>query len=310
VANHSALGTLRGAQARRGSSVGPSSSADEPWNARRSALADLHLHTIHSDGRLAPAAVVETAAAQCLATIAIVDHDVVTGLPEALDAGQRLGVDVIPGIELTARWRGRTCHVLGYDLDPSEPRLLAALQQARAAAEAAVAAGLQALRARGHELVPADLARYHARYPTPTTLLLAAVQRRLLRSRADVLALARALRAGASPMTVPQAIALIHGAGGATVLAHPGRRVGRIPLDRAALAELSAQGLDGVEVEHPAHTPEQRATYAGIARDLDLVATGGSDWHGRPRDLPPGTLGTGAFDLAALRGRAARAYTH
>ena len=266
--------------------------------------ADLHLHTTHSDGRLAPAAVVETAAGRGLPAIAIVDHDVVSGLPEAMEAGQRLGVEIVAGIELTARWRGRTCHVLGYYLDPAEPGLLGALEQARAAAASAVAAGLDVLRARGNDVAPLDLARFHARYPTPTTLLLAAVQRRLLRSRADVLALMRALQSGAPLMTVPEAIVLVHGARGAAVLAHPGRRVGRVALDGAALADLATQGLDGVEVEHPAHTPEQRASYAAIARELDLVVTGGSDWHGRPRDAPPGSLGTSASDLAALRARA------
>jgi predicted metal-dependent phosphoesterase TrpH len=273
---------------------------------RDSSLADLHLHTTHSDGRMAPAVVIEAAAARGLATVAIVDHDVVSGLVEASAAGWRLGVEVIPGVELTAQWRGRTCHLLGYCVDPAEPRLVAALETARAQAKAAVADGLAALRARGHELSAADLGRYQARYPTPTTLLLAAVRQRLLRSRADVLALVRALRPGLPALGVAQAIALVHGAGGAAVLAHPGRRVGRLPLDAAALADLAALGLDGVEVEHPVHTPDQRASYAAIAHELGLAVTGGSDWHGRTRDLPPGALGTLPGELAALRARAGR----
>src|SRR5438067_5980244 len=96
----------------------------------RPPLADLHLHTDQSDGRLSPAAVVERAAAAGVAALAIVDHDVVSGLAEARAAGARLGVEVIAGIELTARWRGRTCHVLGYFLDSAEPRLVAARERA------------------------------------------------------------------------------------------------------------------------------------------------------------------------------------
>jgi len=264
---------------------------------------DLHLHTAHSDGRLAPAVVVEAAVARGLKTIAVVDHDVVSGLEEARAAGERLGVEVIAGVELTARWRGRTCHILGYGFDPATPRLHKTLAHGRAAAEAAVAAALDALRARGYDLSSADLARYHARYPTPTTLLLALVQRRLLRSRADLLAILPLLRASAQGMPAAEAIGLMHAAGGAAVLAHPGRRARGVALDRAAVAALAAAGLDGVEVVHPSHDGAQRAAFGDLADALGLVATGGSDWHGRPRDPLPGSLGVDGTRFARLRAR-------
>jgi predicted metal-dependent phosphoesterase TrpH len=250
--------------------------------------------------------VVERAAAQGVPALAIVDHDVVSGLAEAQAAGARLGVEVVAGIELTARWRGRTCHVLGYFFDPAEPRLLAALERARTRAAAAVDAGLELLRAQGHDLSHDDLARYRARYPTPTTLLLAMVRRRLVRTRADLTALLGALRGGTPPWTAAEAIALVHGAGGAAALAHPGRRGRRAPYDAGDLRELAGCGLDGVEVEHPAHRPEQRAEYAAMAAELGLVATGGSDCHGRERDAPPGSLGVNDARLAMLRARAGR----
>ncbi|HZR98094.1 MAG TPA: PHP domain-containing protein [Chloroflexota bacterium] len=278
---------------------------DSVLSPQPSALADLHLHTTHSDGRLAPAAVVEAAAARGLTTIAVTDHDVVSGLDEARAAGWRLGVEVIPGVELTARWRGRTCHLLGYGVAATAPRLVAALAAARAAAQDAVAAALDVLRTRGHELTPADLARFRARYPTPTTLLLALVQRRLLRSRADLLAILPCLRAAAPGLPAADTIALVHAAGGAAVLAHPGRRARGRPIDRADLAALAADDLDGVEVDHPAHDAAQRAAYAAMAGTLGLVATGGSDWHGRPRDPRPGSLGSDAASLDGLRGRMA-----
>jgi 3',5'-nucleoside bisphosphate phosphatase len=264
---------------------------------------DLHLHTTHSDGRLAPAAVVEAAAARALATIAIVDHDVVGGLDEAGATGARLGVEVIAGVELTARWQGRTCHILGYGFDPGAPRLLAALEGRRRAAEAAVGAALEALRARGYDLATADLTHYQARYPTPTTLLLALVQRRLLRSRADLLAVLPLLRVGSAGLPAAEAIALVHAAGGAAVLAHPGRRWRGQPLDGAAISALTAEGLDGVEVEHPAHDAAQRAAFAAHADARGLVTTGGSDWHGRRRDPLPGALSVPSSWLAPLRAR-------
>jgi predicted metal-dependent phosphoesterase TrpH len=253
--------------------------------------------------------VVELAAVQGLEAVAITDHDVVSGVSEAQAAGARLGVEVIAGVELTARWRGRTCHVLGYYLDPAAPTLIAALAAARAAAEATVANAIAALRARGFDLTPADLAGYHARYPSPTTLLLAMVRRRLLRTRADLQALLEVLRTAAPPWTAEEAVALVHAAGGAAVLAHPGRRPSahrapRVPFDGAALQTLAAAGLDGVEVEHPSHTAAQRAEYAALACDLDLVATGGSDWHGRRAERLPGYQGVERAQLAALRARA------
>ncbi len=270
---------------------------------RGSALVDLHLHTTHSDGRLPPAAVVEAAALRGLRALAIVDHDVVSGLDEARDAGLRQGVEAIAGVELTTRWRGRTCHLLGYFLDPAAPPLRRALDQARSAAREAVEAGIALLRARGRDVSLADLQRFQARYPTPTTLLLTVLRRRLLRSRAELRALLALLRAGA-PMTAPAGIALLHASGGAAVLAHPGRGPG---FDADALGALAGIGLDGVEVAHPVHSAAQRARYAALAWALDLVATGGSDWHGRPRDLPPGGLGVAEPALDALRDRAARA---
>ncbi|HEY7063294.1 MAG TPA: PHP domain-containing protein [Chloroflexota bacterium] len=268
--------------------------------------ADLHLHTTCSDGRLGPAAVIEAAAARGLAVVAVVDHDVLSGFDEAVEAGRRLGVEVLAGVELTAAWRGRTCHLLGYGFDPAAPRLVEALERVRAAAQAAVSGALDVLRARGYPLTDADVAGFRARYPTPTTLLLALVRRRLLRSRTDLVALLPLLRASTPGLPAAEAIVLLHAAGGAAVLAHPGRRSRGVPLDGDALAALAADGLDGVEVEHPVHGPTERAAYAALTAQLGLIATGGSDWHGRPRDAGPGALGTSGEALEALRERIRR----
>src|SRR5262249_59659624 len=124
---------------------------------------------------------------------------------------------------------GGTCQVLASFLDPAEPRLLATLERARTRAAAAVDAGLELLRAQGHDLSHDDLARYRARYPTPTTLLLAMVRRRLVRTRADLTALLGALRGGAPPWTASEAVALVHGAGGAAGPAPPRRPGPRVP---------------------------------------------------------------------------------
>jgi 3',5'-nucleoside bisphosphate phosphatase len=272
--------------------------------ARPAVVADLHTHTTYSDGRLPPAELVAAAAAARLPALAVTDHDVVSGLAEALDAGARLGVEVLPGIELSAHWDGRVCHILGYAFTLGNPALDAALAAASARARAATARGLELLRARGHALTAEDLDRYRARYRTPTMLLLAMVQRRLLRSRDDLRTLLLALRGGAPSWTAAEAIALIHRAGGVAVLAHPGRRGRRGPFPAATIAALAARGLDGIEVYHPAHADDLATAYADLAAELGLLTTGGSDWHGRAHDPALGSLGVDAHQFAALRARA------
>jgi predicted metal-dependent phosphoesterase TrpH len=286
--------------------AGFASAGTDERTERGAVVADLHLHTTCSDGRLAPAAVVAQAAAQGLVAVAVCDHDVVTGIAEAREAGTRLGVEVIAGVELTARWRGRTCHVLGYHVDPTASALVEALAGARRATEASVAAALAALQARGYAITAADLARYRARYPTPTTLLLAMVRQRQLRTRADVQTLLGLLRATGPAWTAEDAIGLVHAAGGVAVLAHPGRRASaqrapRIPLDATALRDLTTAGLDGVEVIHPSHGVAEQARYADLAGALGLVATGGSDWHGRAAERPIGSHGLTAGAWPGVR---------
>src|SRR3712207_8580881 len=117
---------------------------------------DLHLHTTHSDGRWTPRQVVEEAHARGLTAIAITDHDVLTALPEAAEAAADLGIELLPGIELTADWVGRTCHILGYGIDSADPALNAALTSGQQRMADYVAGLLEAIRAAGHELTGED----------------------------------------------------------------------------------------------------------------------------------------------------------
>jgi predicted metal-dependent phosphoesterase TrpH len=225
--------------------------------------------------------VVEQAAARGLAAIAITDHDVLSGLAEARVACVELGVELIDGIELTADWNGRVCHILGYGINAADPALNMALAAGETRMAAHVDELLAAIRASGQELSRQDLARYNTRYATGTAVVLGMIEKGVLRGAPN----ARELLALASreprAYTAAEAIELIHGAGGLAALAHPARlRRDQPLLTAAALAPLREMGLDGLEVWHIVQPEPVRQHYRGVARCLGLLEVGGSDCHG------------------------------
>ena len=242
---------------------------------------DLHLHTTHSDGRWTPREVVEQAAKRRLAAIAITDHDVLTGLAEARAAAVELGVEVVDGIELTADWDGRVCHILGYGIDAFNLALNAALAAGEARMAAHVDELLAAIRASGQELSRQDLARYHTRYATGTAVVLGMIEKGVLRGAPNARELLVLASREPRAYTAAEAIELIHGAGGLAALAHPARlRRDQPLLPAAALAPLREMGLDGLEIWHIVQPEPVREHYRGVARTLGLLEVGGSDCHG------------------------------
>jgi 3',5'-nucleoside bisphosphate phosphatase len=247
-------------------------------------MIDLHAHTRASDGTQTPTEVVVRAARRGVSVLAITDHDTVAGLPEAIAAGQRLGVSLIPGIELSVRPPQGQLHILAY-LPTSDPPsligVLADLRRAREARADLIAARLAALGA------SIDMAAVRARVGSSIGrphLADALVEAGHAADRAD--AFARFL-GDDQPAYVPHqllhpktALDLVAEAGGVAALAHPASlRLGIRGLESYA-ARLRHLGLWGIEVHRPDHTPEQRDAFARTARRLRLVATGGSDYHG------------------------------
>ncbi len=248
--------------------------------------ADLHTHTTASDGTLAPAELVQQARLAGLSAVGITDHDTMAGLAEAAEAGQRWGITVVPGVELSTDATGREVHILGYHCRPdAEPltSLLAAMRiQRRQRVERIVAA----LERAGIALTIEDvLAMAPPGAGGPESLGRPHVARALVyRGYAATVseAFERFLASG-RPGYVPrsklhpvEAVRHIRAAGGVAVLAHPG-----LMGDDSILPQLLAAGLQGLEVWYPDHTPEQTERYLRLARDLHLIATGGSDYHGR-----------------------------
>jgi predicted metal-dependent phosphoesterase TrpH len=246
---------------------------------RPAQFVDLHMHSTASDGSRPPADVVRAAARAKLAAIALTDHDTVAGLDEARRAGEELGVRVVAGVELSAVEGDTETHLLGLHL-----RDTGVLESALA--------GLRGMRERRARRIVERLEQIGVHISLDSVMAQAAdgavgrphVARALIAEGWAVDsrdAFDRYLGAGKpayvskEQLGMSDAIAMIHDAGGLAVLAHPGASGTR---DR--LAALRAQGLDGVEVRHPSHSPSDTTRLAAVARELDLVPSGGSDWHG------------------------------
>ncbi len=274
------------------------------------AFVDLHVHTTASDGRLAPTETVHAAAERGLSAVAITDHDVLSGLDEALNAAPP-GLEVIPGIEMTAAWQGpRAIHVLGYFIDPTNCELLAALSKAERMMEHHVDTVLAAIRAVGGALERHDLDRYRHRYAGGAALVLGMLEHGVLRGAPPGTGM-RLLRLAANEpraYSVAEAVQLIHGAGGVASLAHPAKIKRSQPLLSAEdLVPFIREGFDALEAWQWIPGGWGSRHYMGVARDLDILVSGGSDDHGKR--APDGGMRLGAQPvlpevLEALRERA------
>jgi hypothetical protein len=250
---------------------------------------DLHTHSSYSDGSLSPRELVQLAKERRLGAIALTDHDTVAGLEEALEAGDELGVEVVPGVEISAQYPPGTMHILGYYLHFSHPGLLGALkklQEARAARNPKI---IQRLHALGLEITTSEVLDLSTGQVGRPHIARALVNKGYVSSIDE--AFSRYLKKGAvayvEKFRFPpeEAIAIIRRAGGIAVLAHP-FTLGMDKPDELALLvrELAKMGLEGIEVFYPGHTEDMVVIYEGVAKRLGLVSTGGSDFHGNFRD--------------------------
>lgn len=246
---------------------------------------DLHLHTTASDGRCSPLELVAHARAGGVTVMAATDHDTTAASAEVRAEAREHGIETITGIEVTAVESGRDVHVLGYFIDPADAALSAFLATQRARRIARVETIAMRLAELG---VPVDVtdvlatARQHPSRsvgrPQVARAMVAAGHVADTRAAFDQW-LAEGLpafipRDGAPPEEV---IAIIHRAGGIASLAHPGKT----RIDSRLLA-LKDAGLDALEVFHPDHDEAAASRYTRLAEDMNLLMTGGSDFHGDP----------------------------
>jgi hypothetical protein len=258
-------------------------------------LIDLHTHSNASDGTFAPAEVVRLAKDGGLKALALTDHDTVDGLAEAVAAGPQYGVEVIPGVEISARFPGGSMHVLGLGIEYGDGHLserLAILQQARADRNPQIIAKLNAL---GVKITLEQVAKISGRgqmgRPHIARALMEAGYVGSIQQAFD-LYLRNDGRAYVPKFRFPpaEAIAMIRDVKGVPVLAHPFTLgLGSAYALKNTLTELMALGLAGIECIYSEHTLEQEALYLKLAGELGLLVTGGSDFHGDNK--PEITLG-------------------
>jgi predicted metal-dependent phosphoesterase TrpH len=272
---------------------------------------DLHLHTTASDGRCTPDELVERASRAGVTVMAVTDHDTVAAISEVRRAAQASGIEVIDAIEITAVESGRDVHLLGYFIDPNDLQLDAFLAQQRAQRITRVEALarrlaqlgmpidvgpllMQAREGGGRSVGRPQVARamVAAGYVADTR---EAFDRWLAADRPAFVP-----RDGAPPRSV---IDIVHAAGGLVSLAHPGQT----QVDAQISAYVRA-GLDAIEIYHPDHDAAAVDRYRHIALQLELLATGGSDFHGdADHGWEPGTVALPAIEWIRLRNAAANA---
>lgn len=247
---------------------------------------DLHLHTTASDGVCSPVEIVRYAKMKGLQAIAITDHDTIEGLSEGLSEGQRIGFEVIPGIEISAEHSPGSMHLLGYFIDIDNTLLLERLrflQKARAERNPRMVEKLNRL---GLNITYKEVLRAsgggQVGRPHFAQVLL---EKGYVRSFQE--AFDRFLKKGAPAyldkfrFKANEAIDLIRQSGGVAVLAHPNT----LGLNGAAelkvlIRQLLEQGLQGIEVYYPEHSPVEVTQYKSLAEGFGLIVTGGTDYHG------------------------------
>lgn len=273
---------------------------------------DLHTHTVYSDGTFTPLQLLELAGERGLDVVAVTDHDTTNGLREAVAAGADLGIDVVPGVELSTVREGEGVHMLCYYMDPSHPVLAAELQRLR---DDRFSRGERMVRklqelgypitfdrvreiARGGNIIRPHVAQALVEAGVVPTIT-DAFSDELIGSGGRAYVEKHALHPR-------DAIDLIHGAGGACVLAHPGTWREASPVPDGVIEELVEAGLDGIEALHPEHSPELQSHYMDLAEAKGLFWTGSSDCHGtRYQPVRLGTRRTPPEQFERLRARAA-----
>jgi len=245
-----------------------------------------------------------------LSAIAITDHDVLTGI-DAARAAAPDGLEIVPGIEMTAAWpdSARAVHVLGYFIDVTNTELLAALKRARDLMASHVDLVLEAIRRVGGTLEREHLDRYRHRYAGGAALVLGMLEGGVLRGALPGTGMRLLRMAAAEPRaySVREAVSLIHAAGGVASLAHPSKlKRGEPLLPAEALAPFLASGMDAIEAWQWIPNGWGSRHYLSVAQTLGVLVSGGSDDHGKRTaegKIRLGAQSVSAEVLEALRER-------
>ena len=262
---------------------------------------DLHTHTTYSDGSATPEELIALAGAKRARAVAVTDHDTVAAIVAARTAAERVGIEFVAGIEISAEYSPGTMHILGYCIDDESVTLAAKLGELKEAREKRNPQIADRLRSLGFDISYDEVVQVARNQvvgrPHFARLMIekgyvASIQEAFDRFL-EKDAAAYVEKARLSPA---ESIALIHEAGGVAVLAHPYQL--KLPsheeLDQL-VGELAGFGLDGIEAVYSRHSVAERASYSEVAARHSLLVTGGSDYHGSYK--PDISIVTGLGDL-------------
>lgn len=262
---------------------------------------DLHVHSTASDGTLTPSELVQEAVSQKISAIALTDHDSVSGIEEALEAGKKYNVEVVPGVELSTEYKDTEIHVVGLFIDWHNESLLRQLHAFRDNRDNRNLKMIDRLREEGFSITAeaiyerspdAVIARPHiARYLVDTN------QVKDMQTVFD-----KYIGDGCKcyvdrmKITPMQAVELIHEAGGTAILAHPCLYKMKRKEIEVMVQEMIAAGLDGIEAVYSCNQGSDEKDYKEMAARYGLLVSGGSDFHGSNK--PYIKLGTGKGNLS------------
>lgn len=264
-------------------------------------MIDLHMHSVFSDGSMTPDELVVQALMEKLTAIALTDHDSVDGIAPFLASCAKRGIRGLPGVEISVEGEGGDAmHMLGYFVDHDNAPMKKHLSGIRSNREYRNKKILESLNGMGLALTMSEVAAYAGSDNVGRLhFAQALVERGYVKNREEAfdkfLASGKPAYVNRKRLTPIQGIEMIKEAGGLAVLAHPFTLGKGKEALTAIVADLVSAGLDGIELYYPHQNTKHMKIYRAIARQFNLVMTGGSDFHGAP--MPDVKMGRGFGSL-------------
>ncbi len=271
--------------------------------------ADLHTHTTASDGAYTPEKLIRHANDKGLETISITDHDTIKGYLEAKPIAKELGIELLPGVEITASWMGMETHILAYCFDETDQDVLKLLLGQKRARKKRMVSIVDHLQKQGVDIdieeVKAEAGRGNIGRPHAAEVL---VNKRIVASFGEAfiryLSSEKLKDIQTEYSSLENVIKVIQNAGGVLSIAHPGPMY-----SSRQITKMISMGIDGIECIHPSHNFAVQRNFSKTASSNNLLITGGSDFHGKGKtDYDPyfGIVTLGDQHVSSLKRMAQR----
>ena len=261
---------------------------------------DLHMHTTHSDGTYLPRDLVKLAKKKGLRCISVTDHDTMSSFEECAEEAKKLGVELIPGIEISADFEPGTLHILGFFLDRNHPKLKATLSEIQRAREERNPQIVKKLNELGISITMKEVeaesgGKQVGRPHFARVLLKKGAVKTMEESFRKYLAKGKPAYVDKRRLSSREALQRIREAGGIASIAHPKQMRLVEPELSKEIERLVGEGLGGLEAYNSCQNREEAQLYTRLAKRFNLFVTGGSDFHGANKpDVELGNLGDGA----------------